>query len=213
MTTTNKQLLISESHGDSNRCTHCRGKPDQHATYTSYASPRTPDVHFLWAIPVCRNLLWVIDRVEQAHCSWEEGLPTQFTAHRWPIHESVPSFSSEPANEAVGAKPSIYQRLATRLTEPISPVCDLYIQYLLAEANRMVLNRPRRVLQPWRCRLSTYHSPTFLTSCLPFPLVALPGLQFNQVSAIKSKCWVLRNLWPPRGLSTTQSSIVAYIYA
>jgi hypothetical protein len=29
-------------------------------------------------------------------------------------------------------------------------------------------------LQPWRCRLSTYRSPTFPTSCLPFPLVAPP---------------------------------------
>jgi hypothetical protein len=32
MTATNKRLLISESRGDSNRCTPCRGKPDQHTT-------------------------------------------------------------------------------------------------------------------------------------------------------------------------------------
>jgi hypothetical protein len=35
-------------------------------------------------------------------------------------------------------------------------------------------------LQPWRCRLFTYHSPTFLTSCLPFPLVVLPGLHLTK---------------------------------
>jgi hypothetical protein len=29
---TNKRLLISESHGDSNRCTSYKGKPDQHTT-------------------------------------------------------------------------------------------------------------------------------------------------------------------------------------
>jgi hypothetical protein len=30
MTVTNKRLLISESHSDSNRCTPCRENPDQH---------------------------------------------------------------------------------------------------------------------------------------------------------------------------------------
>jgi hypothetical protein len=56
MTTTNKQLLITESQGDSNRCTPCRGKPDQHATYASHSSPRMLDVRFLWAVPV-RDIL------------------------------------------------------------------------------------------------------------------------------------------------------------
>jgi hypothetical protein len=111
--------------------------------------------------PIRGNLSWVIDRVEQAHCSREEGLPTQSTACSWLIRGSVPIFSTEPANEAVGAKPSIYQRLATRLTGPITPVCDRYVQYMLAGANRTVFNRHRRGLQPWRYRLATYHSPTF----------------------------------------------------
>jgi hypothetical protein len=99
----------------------------------------------------------------------EEGLPTQSTPRRWPIHESVPNFSPEPANEEVGAKSSIYRRPTTRLTGPISPVYDRYIQYLLTRANSLVLNRYKRGLQLWRCRLSSYHSPTFPTSCLPFP--------------------------------------------
>jgi hypothetical protein len=86
----------------------------------------------------------------------------------WPIHRSVPSFSPEPTNKAVGAMPSIYQRPATRLTGPISPACDRYVQYLLTGANPSVLNWHRRGLQPWRCRLSIYHSPTFPTSCLHF---------------------------------------------
>jgi hypothetical protein len=55
MTATNKRLLISESRGDSNRCTPCKGKPDQHATYASYSSARTPGVRFLWAVPVRDN--------------------------------------------------------------------------------------------------------------------------------------------------------------
>jgi hypothetical protein len=56
MAATNKRLLISESHGDSNRCTTCRGKPDQHDTYASHADPRTPNVRFLRAVPVRGNL-------------------------------------------------------------------------------------------------------------------------------------------------------------
>jgi hypothetical protein len=180
MTATNKWLLISESRGDSNRCTPYKGKPDQHATYASNVSPRTPDVRFLQAVPVHGNLSWVIDRVEQTHCSREEGLTIQSTAHRWLIHGSVPIFSPEPTNEAVEAKSSIYQRPNTRLTGPITPVCNRYVQYLLAGANQMVLNRHSRGLQPWRCRLFTYHSPTFLTSCLPFLLVAPSDLHLTK---------------------------------
>jgi hypothetical protein len=56
MTATNKRLLISESRGDSNRYTPCRGKPDQHVMYASHSSPCTPDVHFLRAVPVRDNL-------------------------------------------------------------------------------------------------------------------------------------------------------------
>jgi hypothetical protein len=39
MSDTNKRLLISESHGDSNRCTPCRGKPNQHASYARRTLP------------------------------------------------------------------------------------------------------------------------------------------------------------------------------
>jgi hypothetical protein len=57
MATTNKWLLISESHSDSNRYTPCRGKPDQHDMYASYVSPHTPGVCFLRMVPVRGNLL------------------------------------------------------------------------------------------------------------------------------------------------------------
>jgi hypothetical protein len=56
MTVINKRLLISESRGNSNRCTPCRGKPDQHTTYASDSSPRTPGIRFLRAVPVRENL-------------------------------------------------------------------------------------------------------------------------------------------------------------
>jgi hypothetical protein len=56
------------------------------------------------------------------------------------------------------------------------------------------------------------HSLTFPTSYLHFPLVAPPGLHFNQVLTTKPKYRVLKNLWPPHGLSITWPSTVAYIY-
>jgi hypothetical protein len=63
MAATNKQLLISESRGDSNRCTPCRGKLDQHDTYASRIGPRTPRVHFLRSVPVYSNLSQVINNI------------------------------------------------------------------------------------------------------------------------------------------------------
>jgi hypothetical protein len=53
---TNKRLLISESHGDSNRCTLCKGKPDTHDTYASHASPRTYRIRFLRVVHIRDNL-------------------------------------------------------------------------------------------------------------------------------------------------------------
>jgi hypothetical protein len=43
-----------------------------------------------------------------------------------------------------------------QLTGPVSLACDRYVQYLLIGANRTVLNRHRRRLQPWRYWLATY---------------------------------------------------------
>jgi hypothetical protein len=57
------------------------------------------------------------------------------------------------------------------------------------------------------------HSPTFTTSCPHFALMAPPGLHFNHIFGKDHSAEILRNLWPPRGLSTTQPSTVAYIYA
>jgi hypothetical protein len=82
MTTTNKRLLISESHGDSNRCTPYRGKPDQHTT-------RFPRSVRVWSTtisishgPHIATFYTVVNKFEQIHCTREEGLPTQSTARR-----------------------------------------------------------------------------------------------------------------------------------
>jgi hypothetical protein len=66
MTATNKRLLISESHDDSNRCTPYRGKPDQHAMYAFHSSPRTSGVRFLQAVPVHDNLSLAHTKLKEA---------------------------------------------------------------------------------------------------------------------------------------------------
>jgi hypothetical protein len=63
MAGTNKRVLISESRDDLNRCTPYRGKPDQYDMYISHASPHTPGVRFLWAVPIRNNISRVTDRV------------------------------------------------------------------------------------------------------------------------------------------------------
>jgi hypothetical protein len=65
MTATNNRLIISKSRGDSNQCTPCRGKPDQHTTYDSHSSPRTSNVRFLRAVPVCDNLSLAPTKLKQ----------------------------------------------------------------------------------------------------------------------------------------------------
>jgi hypothetical protein len=118
--------------------------------------------------------------LDRSHYSWEKGLSTQSTA-RWltdpRVHNQLLCWASQWSR---GRKSSSCQWLTTRFTGSISPTCDRYVQYLLAGANPSFLNRHRRGLQPWRCRLATYHSPIFPTSCLSFLLKALPDLRLSK---------------------------------
>jgi hypothetical protein len=132
----------------------------------------------------------------------------------WPIRGSVPSFSPKPANEAVEkAKISINSRL---LGLP-----GLYHWHAISTFNTCsrgggatywFLTNTGRGYNLGGVGFPHIHSPTFPMSCLPFPLVASSGLHFNQVLTTKPKFWVLKNLWPSRGLSTTRPSTVTYIY-
>jgi hypothetical protein len=75
----NKQLHISESRGDSIRCTPCKGNLTNtpHASHAQYTyGPRLPCGQRIVIFHV------VVNRVEQGHCSQEKGLPTQSTARR-----------------------------------------------------------------------------------------------------------------------------------
>jgi hypothetical protein len=151
--------------------------------------------------------------------SWTESLlpikRAPDTIHSTPADRSTSpypvSLPSKPMKQ--WRKPNIHQQQATRFTGPISLTCDWYVQYLLMWANRTVLNRHRWGLQPWRCRLGTYPLPDLPNQLSPLSHSGLARSPFNQVLTTRPKCWVLKNLWPSRGLSTTQPSTVAYIYA
>jgi hypothetical protein len=145
MAARNKRLLISESHDDLNRCTPCREKPDQHDTYASHASPRTPSVRFLRAVLIHGNLLWVINRVGQMCCSQEKVLPTPpLSPAEWSMGPASVSLPTSHWSSAL--KPSTCRRQTIRFTGPISLACDQYVQYLLMGTNPSVLNRHRRGL-------------------------------------------------------------------
>jgi hypothetical protein len=114
-------------------------------------------------------LSWVADRFGWIPLLLRKRFPTQSLAHRstdpWIRTQSL----SQVNQWSSRLKPSFYRWQPTRLTGLISPACDQYVQYLLTMANPSVLNWHRRGLQPWRCQLFTYHSPTFPTDGLPFP--------------------------------------------
>jgi hypothetical protein len=123
-------------------------------------------MYLMWS--TYSNLLWVTDRFGRIPLLLRKRAPTQSTSCRLTDLRVRTQFPFQANQWSSRLKPSFCQWQATRLTRPISLACDWYVQYLLAGANQSVLNRHRQGLQPWRCRLSTYHSPIFPTSCFPF---------------------------------------------
>jgi hypothetical protein len=160
-------VLISETHGDSNRCTPNMGKPNQHVT-------RFPHSVYVWPSIICISrgpyiATFRTDPIDldRSHYSRERGLLTTSPARRL-TNPRVPTQFLSPYNHwSSMLKPSFYWRQAIRLTEPITPACDQYVQYLLTGANPSVLNWHRRGLQPWRCHIFTSHSPPFSTDGPP----------------------------------------------
>jgi hypothetical protein len=144
LTIANKRLLISESRGDSNRCTPYRGKPDEHAT-------RFPCSICVWPLtihisrgPCIATFYEVVNSDGHSHCSWEKGLPTKSTA-QWLIDLWVcTQFLSQASHWSSGGKATLYWWHSSRLTGPISSACDQYIQNLLTRANPSVLNQHRQ---------------------------------------------------------------------
>jgi hypothetical protein len=154
-TATNKRLLISESCGNSNRCTPYRGKPDQHDTYASHVSPRTLGVRFLRAVPVRVNLSWVINRVGHSPCSQEKGLSTQSTTCRLTDPQICTQFLSS-ANQWRSEESQI------SINSRLLGLPGIYHWHVMS-----TFNTCSRRLQAWRYQLSTHHSLTFSTDGPP----------------------------------------------
>jgi hypothetical protein len=112
MAATNKRLLISESRSDSNRCTLYMGKPNQHDTYASHASPRMPGVRFLRAVFVCGNLSRVINNVGRILLLPRKRAPNYTSQPGWVAHGTHLSFSPNTVIKVVGlSQASIDDRL------------------------------------------------------------------------------------------------------
>jgi hypothetical protein len=119
MTVTNKWLLISESHGDSNRCTVYRGKPDQHITRFS----RSVSV---WSITICISHGPHIATLRTSSTALAESLLPRKRAPNI-IHSTSADRSTGPYPVSLPSQPmkqwrksNIYQQQATRLIGHIS---------------------------------------------------------------------------------------------
>jgi hypothetical protein len=94
-TATNKRLLISESRGNSNRCTPYMGKSDTHDMYASHASLCMPHVRFLWVVHIRGNLSQAINSVWRTLLLLRKGFPTQPPQLGWVIRGSTTQFLSQ----------------------------------------------------------------------------------------------------------------------
>jgi hypothetical protein len=173
-TATDKRLLISESHGDSNRCTPCREKSDQHATrFLCSVRVWSMAIHTSRGPHIATFHIFV-NRFEQIHCTREEGLPTQSTTRRpfdlWVrtqllSHNSqrVVGKSQAPVDNRLLGLPGPYHRHAIGTFNTYSrglterSLIDTGGGYNLGHAD-----------------LPHTHSPTFPTSYPHFPLVPRP---------------------------------------
>jgi hypothetical protein len=193
-TATNKRLLIFESRDDSNRCTPCRGKPDQHTTHFSRL------IH-VWFMTICisrgphiATFHTVVNRFEQIHCTREEGLPTQSTARRPSDTRVRTQLLSHNSQRAVGKSQAPIDKRLLGLPGP-------YHRHAIGTFNTCSWGSTERSLidtvgsyNLGGAGLPHTHSLTFPTSYPHFPLVAMSGIHFNQVLANRPKCCVLKNL-------------------
>jgi hypothetical protein len=111
-----------------------------------------------------------------------------FTSHRqsWtelPLLRTPDIIHITPADRSTGPYPvslpsqpmkqwrklNICRHQAIRLTGPISPACDQYVQYLLTGTNPSVLNRHNRGLPHRNLRIATSLSLPFPSECSTVP--------------------------------------------
>jgi hypothetical protein len=187
MTATNKRLLISESHGNSNRCTPCRGKPDQHATcFPCSVHVWSKTIHISHG-PHIATLRETPTDLYRSHCSWEKGLPTQSTARRltdprvctqfisW-ANQWSRGWSQAPVGDPLLGLPDPYHRHAIGTFN----ICSRGLTHRSLTDTGEGYNLGGAKLSHTTPRPSQPVVPTF-------HLRAPSGLQFSQVPSTKSK--------------------------
>jgi hypothetical protein len=175
-----KQLLISESRGDSNRCAPYKGNLI-HTTHT-FSNQST---YVTRTLPMGSPRMWkpfmesstVLDRVTSPKKNGSCPNPQHDV---WPIREFIPSFSPTTAIEAVGVKPSIYCWPATSVywahITSMWSVCSI----LARGVNPSVLNQYRRedtTFEVSACHITLPVLPNQWSST--FYLRALPNLRLT----------------------------------
>jgi hypothetical protein len=85
----------------------------------------------------------------------------------WLIHRFATQFLSQHNHWSSNESQASVDYRIHWFTGPITPACDLYVQYLLTGGNPSILNWHRRWVQPCRCQLMTSHSLNFSTNDPP----------------------------------------------
>jgi hypothetical protein len=120
--------------------------PDQHSTHIP-CSVRVWSQTIHISCGQCKAIFHeVINSDGQSHCSWEKGSRHNLQHDGWPIYESVPNFSLEPAIEAVEVKPPCVDIRLLGLLGPYHQHVIGTFNTLLTRANPSVLNRHKRKL-------------------------------------------------------------------
>jgi hypothetical protein len=211
MTATNKWLLVSESWDDSNWCTPCRGKPNQHATCFSHPvriwSWKTqPTWHTLSTLSPCMvkdhtYLTWstysnlresstTLDRVTTPE---KKGSQHNRQHAGWLIRGSVPSFLSRPNQWSSGeSQTSVDSKLLGLLGHEHQHVISTFNTCSRGLTHRFLTDTGRGYNLEGTTFPHTTPRPS-QSAVFTFHLRAPPGLQFNQVPSTKPKCWVQIN--------------------
>jgi hypothetical protein len=117
---------------------------------------------------------------------------------------------SQPMNQWGQSQPSVNGQLLGLLGPYLRHAFDTFNTYSREPTHRSLINTGGGY--NLEGVISLYTTPRlFQPTVSPFHLRVPPYLQFNHNLPDKLKL-SLRNLWPPRGLPTTQPSIVIYIY-
>jgi hypothetical protein len=160
-----------------------QGKPDQHVIRITRSVHVWSQTIYILRGQHIATFHVVVNRFKQIHCSWEEWLPTQPTARRPTSPRVHTQLLSRDNQRSSREKLSFCWQSATSFTGLISPICNRYVQYLLAGTNTLVLNRHRRGIQP------------------PKGHARSPAIQSPHKPQVKCD---MKHLSPIRGLSTTQ---------